>query len=184
MKEYRRILEYLRPYIWPRGVLAVVFMLVFSGLESGIPFLIKYAFDEVFKNQSVAALNWIVVLIGLVSLARGFLGMGAVYWSDWIGQRVVTDIRQQLIEHFQRMERSCRILCLGLPGDADALSEITLELLRLNRPRTDTYIRPLAFKAARSIKVALSGLRDGFGMFTFPLGDYPPTNGLAAPTAT
>jgi subfamily B ATP-binding cassette protein MsbA len=104
VKEYRRILEYLRPYIWPRGVLAVVFMLVFSGLESGIPFLIKYAFDEVFKNQSVAALNWIVLLIGLVSLARGFLGMGAVYWSDWIGQRVVTDIRQELIEHLQRMD--------------------------------------------------------------------------------
>jgi len=104
VKQYQRILEYLRPYIWPRGVLAVVCMLIFSGLESGIPFLIKYAFDEVFKNQSVDALNYIVVLIAIVSLARGFLGMGAVYWSDWIGQRVVTDIRQEMIEHLQRMD--------------------------------------------------------------------------------
>jgi subfamily B ATP-binding cassette protein MsbA len=104
VKEYRRILRYLRPYIWPRGVLAVVFMLVFSGLESGIPFLIKYAFDEVFANQSVDALNWVVLSIAIVSLARGFLGMGAVYWSDWIGQRVVTDIRQELIAHLQTMD--------------------------------------------------------------------------------
>jgi len=104
VKEYQRILQYLRPYVWPRGVLAVLFMLIFSGLESGIPFLIKYAFDEVFSRQSEVALNWVVVLIAVVSLARGFLGMGAVYWSDWIGQRVVTDIRQELIAHLQTMD--------------------------------------------------------------------------------
>src|SRR5206468_10344592 len=33
-------------------------------------------------------------------------------------------------------------------------------------------------------KVALSALRDGFGMFTFPLGDYVPTTGIAARTSS
>src|SRR6202008_4481805 len=76
------------------------------------------------------------------------------------------------------------ILRIALPGDADALSRVAVDLLRLNSVRTDTYVRPLAYKAARSIKVALTGLRDGFGMFTFPLGDYMATNGLAARTAS
>jgi branched-chain amino acid aminotransferase len=73
---------------------------------------------------------------------------------------------------------------IALPADPDALSEIALELLRKNGFRSDVYVRPLAFKAARSVKVALQGLRDGFGMYAFPLGAYLPTGGLAARTAS
>ena len=69
-------------------------------------------------------------------------------------------------------------------GDPDQLSDIALELLRKNGFRSDVYVRPLAFKAARSVKVALHGLRDGFGMYAFPLGAYLPTGGLAARTAS
>ncbi len=36
----------------------------------------------------------------------------------------------------------------------------------------------------RALKVALQGLRDGFGMYAFPLGAYLPTGGLAARTAS
>ncbi len=90
----------------------------------------------------------------------------------------------RLREHYLRMSDSCRILRITLPGDADALAAITLELLRRNKFRTDVYIRPLAFKAARSIKVALAGLRDGFGVYAFPVGAYLPINGLAAHVAS
>ncbi len=30
MSTYRRMLQYLRPYVWPQGVLAIAFMLAFS----------------------------------------------------------------------------------------------------------------------------------------------------------
>ena len=63
------------------------------------------------------------------------------------------------------------------------LADVTLELLRRNEFRTDVYVRPLAYKAARSIKVALRDLRSGFGMFAFPIGAYLPTSGLSARTA-
>src|SRR6266542_587547 len=82
------------------------------------------------------------------------------------------------------MTRSCRIVRIDLPGGADELSEIVLELLRRNSFKSDVYIRPLAYKAARVVKVALHGLRDGFGIYAFPLGDYLPTGGLAARTAS
>jgi branched-chain amino acid aminotransferase len=122
-----------------------------------------------------------------VSLATHALNYGTgifegirAYWNTEQEQLYVFRLR----EHFERMERSCRILRITLPGGPEELSAVAIELLRLNQARTDTYIRPLAFKAARSIKVALSALRDGFGMFTFPLGDYMPTSGLAARTAS
>ena len=102
------------------------------------------------------------------------------YWNVSRGQLYVFRLR----EHFERMSRSCRILRIALPGDADFLSGVVLELLKRNDFRSDVYVRPLAFKAARVIKVALHGVRDGFGVYAFPLGDYLSTGGLAARTSS
>ena len=102
------------------------------------------------------------------------------YWNPSQEQLYVFRLR----EHFERMARSVRIMRIALPAEPEALSELALELLRKNGFKSDVYIRPLAFKAARSVKVALGGLRDGFGMYAFPLGAYLPTGGLAARTAS
>jgi branched-chain amino acid aminotransferase len=122
-----------------------------------------------------------------VSLATHALNYGTgvfegirAYWNASQEQLYVFRLR----EHFDRMRGNCRLLRIELPGDSAMLSEVTLELLRKNEFRTDVYIRPLAYKAARSIKVALHDLRSGFGMFAFPIGAYLPTSGLAARTAT
>src|SRR2546428_8976198 len=102
------------------------------------------------------------------------------YWNPAKEQLYVFRLR----EHFERMAGSVRIMRITLPGDPDALGEIALELLRKNGFKSDVYVRPLAFKAARSVKVALQGLRDGFGMYAFPLGAYLPTGGLVARTSS
>jgi branched-chain amino acid aminotransferase len=102
------------------------------------------------------------------------------YWNPSHERLYVFRLR----EHFERMTRSCRIVRIDLPGDAAELSEIVLELLRRNAFRSDVYIRPLAYKAARIVKVALHGLRDGFGIYAFPMGGYLSTGGLAAHTSS
>lgn len=122
-----------------------------------------------------------------VSIATHALNYGTgifegirAYWSPEREQLYAFRLR----DHFVRMERSCRILRIALPGDADTLAALTLELLRRNEYRTDVYVRPLAYKAARSIKVALEGLRPAFSMFSFPIGAYMPTTGLKAKTSS
>lgn len=83
-------------------------------------------------------------------------------------------------EHYARMANSCRLLRIALPGTPQELLEITRELLRKNELRTDTYVRPLAYKAGRVMKVALEGIRDGFAIYAFPVGGYLSTEGLKA----
>ena len=102
------------------------------------------------------------------------------YWNAPAEQLYVFRLR----EHFERMTRSCRIVRIGLPGDPDDLSAIVLELLRRNAFTSDVYVRPLAYKAARVVKVALHGLRDGFGIYAFPMGGYLSTGGLVAHTTS
>ena len=102
------------------------------------------------------------------------------YWNATAEQLYVFRLR----EHFERMTSSCKIMRIALPGDADHLSAIVVELLRRNSFKNDVYIRPLAYKAGRVVKVALHGIRDGFGIYAFPMGGYLPTGGLVARTTS
>ena len=75
-------------------------------------------------------------------------------------------------EHYARLHRSCRVLHISLPYTVEQLGEITVELLRREGFREDSYIRPLAYKATEGIGVRLHNLRDAFAMFTMPFGQY------------
>ena len=90
------------------------------------------------------------------------------YWNGDGAQLYVFRLR----EHFERMQRSARILRIELPFSADELSESTLELLRREGYREDVYIRPLAYKASEIIGVRLHDLEDAFAMFAVPFGRY------------
>jgi len=95
------------------------------------------------------------------------------YWSDERGTLQVLKLR----EHYERFEKSCRLLRLDLPHTVDELCDITLEILRRNAPREDTYIRPLAYKVAESVGVNLKG-RSELSIFTVPMGNYVELTGL------
>ena len=81
-------------------------------------------------------------------------------------------------EHYERMLRNARLLRSTVPESADALHEITLELLRRNEHGGDVYVRPIIYKSAPNIRVQLTGLDDRVAIFTMPLGDYLPTGGV------
>jgi branched-chain amino acid aminotransferase len=95
------------------------------------------------------------------------------YWNENRGTLQVLKLR----EHYERFERSCRMLRVDLPHSVDELCDITLEILRRNAPREDTYIRPLAYKAVESVGVNLRG-ESQLSIFTVPMGNYVELTGL------
>jgi len=105
MIQYRRLLAYLRPYIWPHGVFAVAFMLAFSAVEGSLPFLAKFFIDRVFASpRHPEALPLAVVGVISAAFLRGGFDFGASYLNDWIGGRVVADLRNQLTGHLQSLD--------------------------------------------------------------------------------
>ena len=90
------------------------------------------------------------------------------YWNENEKQLFVF----QLIEHYERFLRSSHILLMNLPFTAERLAEITVELIRKEGYREDTYIRPLAFKSDEIIGVRLHNLHDEVAIFATSFGRY------------
>ncbi|CAN5564634.1 branched-chain amino acid transaminase [soil metagenome] len=83
------------------------------------------------------------------------------------------------LEHYQRLLRNGRLLKASVSETPEQLLSITCELLRRNGAVADMYVRPLLYKSAQSIRLQLTGLDDRIAIFSFPLGDYVPTEGLS-----
>lgn len=90
------------------------------------------------------------------------------YWNATEEQLYVLKLR----EHYERFLESCKIILISLPYTVDQLCDVTLDLLRKEGFREDTYIRPLAYKADTIVGVRLNDLKDEFALFATPFGKY------------
>ncbi len=122
-----------------------------------------------FKNQFVPVDQAkISILNNTFQYGTGIFEGIRAYWNPEKRQLYIF----RLVEHYLRMLRNCRVLKLNIGKDEKELSEITVELLRKNRPETDTYIRPIAYVDSEGIGPKFVGYPTGFAIYTIPLGDY------------
>jgi branched-chain amino acid aminotransferase len=94
------------------------------------------------------------------------------YWNAQHKQLFVF----KMAEHYERLLNNCRVLRLQVGKDVKELCDITLELVRKNEHREDTYIRPLAYISSEGLGPKLIGYETGFAIYTLPLGDYIDTS--------
>jgi branched-chain amino acid aminotransferase len=108
------------------------------------------------------------VMTHALNYGTGCFGGIRGYWNDEEQQLFV--FRPH--DHFRRFLQSARMLMMDLERTEDELVNITLELLRAEGLRTDSYIRPLAYKADEVIGVRLHNLRTDLTIFAIPYGRY------------
>lgn len=84
-------------------------------------------------------------------------------------------------DHYKRFLQSINILGVSLPFTKKELVDITLNLLKKNNPKTDTYCRPFAYASSLNLSPNLE--RDkifDFALYMIPLGEYlSTTKGLS-----
>ena len=102
MKNYRRLLAYIKPYLGRLG-LAVICIIIASGANLYLPWIIKDMIDKVLAEKDMAMLNVISISIVVVFAIRGFFYYWQSYLVSYIGQRVVVDVREVMFRKFQRM---------------------------------------------------------------------------------
>ncbi len=102
MKNYKRLLAYIKPYLGRLG-LAVICIIIASGANLYLPWIIKDMIDKVLAEKNMAMLNVISISIVVVFAIRGFFYYWQSYLVSYIGQRVVVDVREVMFKKFQRM---------------------------------------------------------------------------------
>jgi ABC-type multidrug transport system fused ATPase/permease subunit len=99
--QLRRILSYLRPYWW---IEAEVFVCMAIGVALTLvnPLVIKVLIDNVIVDKNIGLLHIIMIALVALYLIRALFNVVTAYLFNFVGQRVLFDIRSQL---FQRLER-------------------------------------------------------------------------------
>jgi len=90
------------------------------------------------------------------------------YWNPQAGKSYIF----RMAEHYKRFAESAKILMIDLKYDIDELSDITIELLRKEEYREDSYIRPFAYNSGLHIGPKLVGNPQDIFIYSIPLGDY------------
>ena len=102
MKNYKRLLLYIKPYLKRLG-LAIICIIMAAAANLYLPWIIKDMIDKVLMDKDMMMLNLISVGIVVVFLVRGIFYYGQSYLVSYIGEKVIIDVREDMFCKFQRM---------------------------------------------------------------------------------
>ncbi len=105
---YLRLLGYLRPY-WRRLAIAVVCSAFVSGFTGVYAYLARPLLDDIFINKDMQMLIIVPLALLTISLLKGGFTYAQTYLMNYVGLRVVADVRDQLFEHLIRLPLSFHI---------------------------------------------------------------------------
>lgn len=105
MHNYRRLLKYVKP-LWPQLLISIIFMIIFSLLTSSIAFLVKPALDDIFLKQDAAMLKLLPLGLIVIFIVKGVANYMQSYFIGFVGNRIVTNIREEVYYHIQSLSLS------------------------------------------------------------------------------
>ncbi len=105
MNTLTRLLRFVRPYWWGT-VVTMVLIFAITILKLGPAWMTKLIIDDAIPKESLPLVG--VYLIGMIGVSGGLNLLGAVqlYLEQWVGQRVIFDVRGALYDHLQSQSMS------------------------------------------------------------------------------
>jgi len=105
MSLYRRLLDLVKPY-WVKLAFAMICMLFVSLLTAAQAFLVQPALDDVFLKKDLKILFLLPIAIILLFFIKGIFDYGQAYLMNFVGLRIVADMREKLYNHLQNLSLS------------------------------------------------------------------------------
>jgi ATP-binding cassette, subfamily B, bacterial len=99
---FRRFWPYARPY---RRLLylTLVFVVLTPLVEAALVWMFKLVVDDVLVPKDFGPFWWIALAYVGLNLLDGLLGFADEYFSTWVGERFLLDLRTQLFAHLQHL---------------------------------------------------------------------------------
>ncbi len=129
MGNVKRLLQYLQPYR-VRVIISVLLMGLVTFSQVPIPLLFERLFDEVFPKNDLVGLRQVVMMFLGVYLFRGIASYSLNYIINWLGQRLVFDLRFQSYRHLNRLslsfydQRQTGKIMARLHGDIEVIQQM------------------------------------------------------------
>ncbi len=106
----RRLARQALPYR-RQLILTAVLMIATAGADLALPYLFGLGLDVInagsgrtfFGRTGMSALNILIPVLAVSIFIRFFSYYGQTYFTSWIGQRVVLDLRSSLFRHMQNL---------------------------------------------------------------------------------
>jgi subfamily B ATP-binding cassette protein MsbA len=92
---YLRLLRHVKPY-WRMFLLGILGMVVYAATAPALPALAKPIIEGTFIERDPVVMQWLPVAIVLLFVVRGLATFVAAYGINWVGTRLVTDLRNAM----------------------------------------------------------------------------------------
>ncbi|HVS26946.1 MAG TPA: lipid A export permease/ATP-binding protein MsbA [Burkholderiales bacterium] len=128
---YLRLLHYVAPY-WQAFAVSVLTLIVVAVTEAALPALMKPLLDGTFVERDPVLIRLVPALIILLFLVRGVATFAGSYTSNWVGNKVVMDLRNEMFR---------KLLHLPNPYYADhptgtLISKLTFDVIQVTTAAT------------------------------------------------
>jgi len=169
---YLRVLKFVRPY-WPRLLVAMIFMGGVSAITAAFALLTKNVLDDIFINKDRFMLTVLPLAVMGLGVIKGFFTFGEGYLMNFVGQRVVADMRARLYNHLQTLSLSffdktpTGVLMARITNDVNSIQGAVSNAVTGMLKDFFTFMGLLGVIFYRDWLLALVAI------FVFPLAAYP-----------
>ncbi|MBV8598174.1 MAG: ABC transporter ATP-binding protein, partial [Actinobacteria bacterium] len=121
-----------RPYRG-RTLFSVVSLLTATATALAPPYLAKYALDDAVKGHTGTRLEVVVAVFIAAGLANWGMTYVETYFTGWVGERILADLRNELFGHLQRLslgfyERNrAGVIISRLTNDVEAIDQLVTD---------------------------------------------------------
>lgn len=98
----KRIFGLSKPYR-KRFYGATVVILLASGVWLSVPMGVRELLDAVFEDANSELLNLLAIGLFVLFILQALLSFSGNYWMEWVGERVVTDLRGSVYAHLHTL---------------------------------------------------------------------------------
>ena len=101
----QRVVLRLLPYIWPfKGlvIIAIVSMLIYTGTQVAVPWIIGLAIDDYIFAGDFAGLTWIFGIFVAIAGVNWLTNFTQQFSMEKVGQGVLYDLRKDVFGHVQK----------------------------------------------------------------------------------
>ncbi len=188
MRVYLRLLRFLGPYRF-RLFLAIVCMVCFAISNGAMAYLIGPVLKFLFSNDPSAEIRLVpfdlftiprdrmiiaipLIIIG-VSVVKGLSSFGQSYFMGYVGQRVVTDLRDRLYRHILNLpvdyfnKTPTGTLISRVTNDVNLLQSTTADAISTVLKQSLTIVVLMAVVVGMDWQLAIAAF------VAFPLAIYP-----------